>query len=359
MSSASDSDQYRVLCSSRQGKGRQQQKENSALIRLPRHRSTAALAFAAFLALPAASTLLAQTEVPAAPNKQSTEAVAGPTFPKTEPTDFSADSPTKEQVNAFLQASWGYDANRVYQVQRILKTSVPGVTNVIVLVGEKGRKETGALQFFALSDGKHIITGGEILTFGEHPYAENRSSLLSRADGPSRGAEGKDLEIVEFADFQCPHCKDAQATIEKVVTDFPNAHFVYQSFPLVQIHPQAFRAAAYGVCVAKLGGNKAFFDYSAAVYDGQAGLASEEGATLTLNSAVTKSGQAPDKVEACSKTPETKAAVDAGIKLATDLNVNQTPSLAINGRIIPIGQIDYPTLKQMITYHAANDGPAK
>jgi protein-disulfide isomerase len=326
------------------------------LTRLPLRRCSAA-ALAA-ITLFAAPVLFAQTDVPAAP-PQAPAPVAGPEFPKTEPSDFTADAPTKEQVDAFLKASWGYDTNRVYQVQRIQKTVVPGISTVVVLVGEKGRKETGALQFFALADGKHIITSGEILPFGDHPYAENRETLLKRADGPTEGAASKDLEIVEFADFQCPHCKEAQPTIQKILTDFPNAHFVYESFPLVKIHAQAFRAAAYGSCVAKLGGNKAFFDYSAAVFDGQAGLTTDDAATLTLNSAVTKAGQDPDKVEACSKTPETKAAVEAGMKLAEELNVNQTPSLAINGRIIPVGGIDYNVLKQMIAYHAANDGPAK
>jgi protein-disulfide isomerase len=302
--------------------------------------------------------LLAQTDVPAAP-AQAPSTIAGPEFPKPEPSEFTADSPTKDQVDGFLKASWGYDTNRVYQVQRIAKTVVPGVSTVVVLVGEKGHKETGALQFFALGDGKHIITSGEILPFGDHPYAENRETLIKRADGPSEGGASKDLEIVEFADFQCPHCKEAQPTIAKIVADFPNAHFVYESFPLVKIHSQAFRAAAYGACVAKLGGSKAFFDYGAAVYDGQAGLTTDDAATLTLNSAVSKAGQDPDKIEACSKTPETKATVEAGIKLAEDLNVNQTPSLAINGRIIPLGGVDYNVLKQMIAYHAANDGPAK
>jgi protein-disulfide isomerase len=182
---------------------------------------------------------------------------------------------------------------------------------------------------------------------------------MKRADGPFEGSPDKKMELVEFADFQCPHCKDAQATMDKLVKDFPNAHIVYESFPLVKIHPQAMRAAEYGVCVAKLGGNPAFFQYAAAVYDGQAGLSTEESATLTLNSAVTKAGQAPDKVEACSKTPEAKAQVDSVIKLAEDLNVNQTPSLAINGRMIPLGGIDYNTLKEMIEYHAKNDAAAQ
>jgi protein-disulfide isomerase len=327
------------------------------LIRYPLHRrSVAALAFFALLALPTTSKLLAQTDVPAAP-AQTAEA-AGPVFPKTDPSEFTADSPTKEQVSAFLRATWGFDPNIVYQIQHITKTVVPGVSSVAILVGEKGRKDLGTQQFFAMPDGKHIITGGEILPFGEHPYSDNRAALVQRANGPFRGAAGKDLEIVEFADFQCPHCKEAQPTIEKIVTDFPNAHFVYESLPLPQ-HPQAFRAAAYGACVAKLGGNTAFFDYDAAVFDGQAGLATDEGATLTLNSAVTKAGQDPDKVEACSKTPETKAAVEQGLKLADELNVHQTPSLAINGRIIALGGVSYDVLKQMIGYHAANDGAAK
>ena len=316
----------------------------------------AALTFAALLST--SHRLSAQTDVPAAPT-QGADAAAGPAFPKPDPSDFTSATPTKEQIDGFLQASWGYDTNRVYQIQRIAKTSVDGIISVIVVVGEKGQKQTGALQFFVLPDGKHIITAGEILPFSAKPYTENRATLISRADGPSKGAAGKDLELVEFADFQCPHCKEAQATIDKLTTDFPNAHFVYQSFPLVKIHPQAFRSAAYGVCVAKELGNPAFFKYSAAVYEGQAGLATDEGATLTLNSAVTAAGGAPDKIEACSKTPETKAAVEAEIKLANDLSVNQTPSLAINGRIIPLGGIEYETLKKMIAFQAAADGPAK
>jgi protein-disulfide isomerase len=326
--------------------------------RLTHHRrsSAAALAFAVLIAIPAS--LRAQTDVPAAP-VQAPAAAAGPEFPKTDPADFNADSPTKDQVNGFLQASWGYDPTRIFQVQRIIKTPVAGISSVVVLVGEKGNKQIQSLQFYVLQDGKHIIAGNDLLPFGDHPYVENRSILLKRADGPSRGGDSKDLELVEFADFQCPHCKDAQATVDKLLADFPTAHFVYQSFPLVRIHAQAFRSAAYGVCVAKLGGNKAFFDYAAAVYDGQAGLASDEGATLTLNSAVTKAGQDPDKIEACSKTPETKAAVESGIKLAEDLNINQTPSMSINGRIIPLGGINYDLLKQMISYHIAHDGAAK
>uniref|UniRef100_E6QIL8 Putative DSBA oxidoreductase n=1 Tax=mine drainage metagenome TaxID=410659 RepID=E6QIL8_9ZZZZ len=321
---------------------------------LPFRKSILIATFAALLA-PA---LLAQQNVPPAP-KEGADVAAGPVFPKIDPADFTATSPTSDEVVAFLKASWGYDQSRVYQVQRISKTSVPGVASVLVVVGEKNNKQLSALQFFTMPDGKHIITGGEIVTFGAHPYDDNRATLLSRADGPSEGSVSKNLELVEFADFQCPHCKEAQPTMAKLVADFPNAHIVYQSFPLVRVHNQAFRASAYGVCVARIGGNADFFKFASAVYDGQAGLTTDDSTTLTLNSAVTAAGLSPDKIAACSTTPETKAAVQAQIKLAEDLGVNQTPSLAINGRIIPIGGVPYDMLKMIINYQAQMDGPAQ
>jgi protein-disulfide isomerase len=247
----------------------------------------------------------AQQQVPAAPPQDSAQApaaptpAAAPTFPKPDPNNFTASTPTKEVVNAFLQTSWGYDENRVWQIQAILKTPVEGISKVVILIGDKsGKQKVAALQFFALPDGKHIIAGDDVLPFGEHPYADYRTELQQSADGPYRGSASKDFELVEFADFQCPHCKEAQANMEKLATDFPNARVIYQNYPLPQ-HPAAAEAAAYGVCVAKQGGSTAFYTFASTVFDGQDGLATSDGAALTLNSAVTKAGLDPAKVETC------------------------------------------------------------
>jgi protein-disulfide isomerase len=303
----------------------------------------------------------AQQQVPAAPAQQpSAPAPAeAPVFPKPDPANFTAASPTKETVSAFLQSNWGYDESNIWQVQEIVKTPVEGVSKVIVLVGDKsGKQKISGLVFFVLPDGKHIIVGNDILPFGEHPFAEARAELQARADGPYRGSAMKDLELVEFADFQCPHCKDAQANMEKLMVDFPKARIVFQNFPLTRIHPQARLSAAYGVCVAKLGGSNAFFQFASAVFDGQDGLATPDGATLTLNSAVTKAGLEPAKVAECAATPAAIAQVDASTKLATDLNINQTPTLMVNGRQIS-ATAPYDTLKQVIQYQAKLDGVAQ
>lgn len=317
-------------------------------------RNAGALALAAFSL--AAWSASAQQNVPPAPAEPPAPAAsAAPVFPPPDPANFTATSPTKETINGFLTTSWGYDDTRVWRVEGIMKTQVDGISRVLVYVGDKtGKQKPSAIQFYALQDGKHIIAGDEILPFGDHPYTDARDQLQKRADGPYRGSASKDLEIVEFADFECPHCKEAQPNIEKLITDFPKAHIVYQNYPLPQ-HKAAAGAAAYGVCVAKLGGSTAFFTFASAVFDGQDGLTSPDGATLTLNSAVTKAGLDPAKVDACSKEPATIAQVDASVKLAKDLNINQTPTLEVNGRQVP-ANAPYETLKQIIEYQEKLDG---
>jgi protein-disulfide isomerase len=292
------------------------------------------------------------TQTPTAPAPN-----AAPAFPKIDPRNFTASAPTKEDVNAFLQASWGYDENRIWEVAAILKTPVPNLTKVIVYVGDKtGKEKPGGFLFWALPDGKHIIAGEDVYPFGPHPYAENREVIQQRADGPYKGAADKNLELVEFADFECPHCKEAQANMEKLEADFPKARIVFQNYPLERIHPEAKLAAEYGVCVTKLGGSTAFFQFANTVYDGQEGLATADGATLTLNSAVTKAGLDPSKVAACAQDPATSQEVEKSVDLAQDLNINQTPTLMVNGRQVPIGGVPYDSLKKIVLYQEKLDG---
>lgn len=341
---------------------------------MTRHfRLFAGVAALAVLALPLVQAV-AQQQVPPAPaEKPSAPAqapatssqtppaapapAAAPVFPKPDPANFTAASPTKEEVNAFLAQSWGYDDTRVWQVEAVFKTQVEGISKVVIYVGDKtGKQKMQGLSFFVLPDGKHIVAGDEILPFGEHPYANFRAELQQRADGPYKGSASKDLELVEFADFQCPHCKEAQANMEKLATDFPKARIVFQNYPLEKIHPESKRAASYGVCVAKQGGSAAFFQFAGAVFEGQEGLSSADGATLTLNSAVTKAGLDPAKVSACASAPETDKEVESSVKLAEDVSVAQTPVLMINGRQIPVSAVPYDTLKKIVEYQAKIDG---
>ena len=186
-------------------------------------RMSAPRAGAAFLAVPlfavllfsashayaqqaASATQTPDAQAPAAP-------AAAPVFPAPSPSDFTADSPTKEIVNAFMQANLGFDENSMWQVQAIQKTPVQGISRVLVYIGDKsGKMPPYAFAFFALPDGKHIIAGDKVIPFGDRPYAEVPHDAAAEGQRPLSRTASEDLEIVEFADFQCPHCKARRPT---------------------------------------------------------------------------------------------------------------------------------------------------
>ncbi len=276
-------------------------------------------------------------------------------FPAPNLKNFTAATPSTATVDAFLKQLWGYDANRIWKVEAITTTQAPGVTRVVVFVSDKSpnaKVQTSA--FFVTPDGKHAIAGDGVVAFGPTPFAEARQMLQSRADGPARGAQGKQLMLVEFADMECPHCKEVQNTMDQLVKDFPNARVVYQNFPLMEIHPFAFKAAADGVCVAKAK-PEAFWTYLQAVYDTQGGLTAESG-DETLKNAVAKAGADPAAVNLCAATQATKDQVSASLKLGEDVGVDQTPMLAVNGHLLPVAGIPYETLKTIVAYQAEEDG---
>jgi len=310
----------------------------------------------------AASSCYAQSEPPSAPTPQEAPGAPPPQtsytephFPPENPADFTAAAPSKAEVEAFVKASWGYDTNRVWQVHAIEKTDAPGVSRVTVLAAERQAPEQIAtLVFYVTPDGHHLIAQDTVLDFGPRPFEKTYRVLQQRADGASRGATAKQFELVEFADFQCPHCKEAQPIAEKLVQDFPQAHYVFENFPLVNIHPEAYKAAVWSACVEQQGGEEAFFRYANSIFDAQNDLAGQ-GADQALRNAATSAGADPDKVAACADSPAGKAAVDASLRLGNDLKVNETPTLFIDGRPMPMMAVPYEQLKLIIEYQFSLD----
>ena len=283
------------------------------------------------------------------------DTIADP-FPPVNPKFFTADSPTAATVDSYLHALLGWDANRIWRVVGIQPTNASGVSKVTALISEKtsGAKVQPAV-FYVLPDGKHLIADAAgPQPFGADPYAANRALAQQQADGPWHGAANKDLLLVEFADLQCPHCKDAQSTMKRLAEDFPQARIVFENYPLADIHPFAEKAALYGVCVAKKNNND-FFLYMQAVFDTQGALTAETG-EQTLKDAVTKAGGDPAAVAACAASPEAKQSVAASLKLGNSLGVDQTPMLLINGRLLQLGGIPYETLRQIVAFQAGLNG---
>jgi protein-disulfide isomerase len=74
------------------------------------------------------------------------------------------------------------------------------------------------------------------------------------AGSPVRGEPGAPVSIVEFSDFQCPHCKRLQPILERVLDEYRGqVKLVFKQFPLVSVHPDAATAAAAALAAGKQG----------------------------------------------------------------------------------------------------------
>jgi protein-disulfide isomerase len=276
-------------------------------------------------------------------------------FPPVDPKNFTATSPTVDEVNSFLKAIWGYDENRIWSVAGILKTPAPGISKVVVFVGDESNPaRTSETAFFVTPDGKHAIAD-QVIDFGVKPFAEKRAMLQEKVDGPAEGAKGKDLLLVEFGDLQCAKCKDAQDSMNNLIQDFPAARIVFQTIPIAPERVVATKAAAEGICVRKAKGDAAYFTYAQFVYSHQAGLTTE-GVDATLAAAAGAAGADSAAAAACAATPATKAAIVAAGALAADMGIDVGPTLVVNGHALPLGNMSYETLKRIVAYQAQQDG---
>jgi protein-disulfide isomerase len=59
-----------------------------------------------------------------------------------------------------------------------------------------------------------------------------------------RGAAEAPVTLVEYGDFQCPHCGAAHANLQEVLRQRSNVvRLVFRHFPIVNVHPYAESAA--------------------------------------------------------------------------------------------------------------------
>ena len=254
--------------------------------------------------------------------------------------------PSEDMVNSFLFQMFGYDPTITWKVNEIRPSGVPGLAEVsVVITNPQGSNPNRLL---VSSDGKSAITG-DILPFGARPFEDARAKLEKGVSGPAKGPAKAAVTIVEFSDMQCPHCQKAAPAIEQLLALEPEAHFVFQNFPL-PLHNWAEKAADYVDCVGRAS-HDAVWKFIQKTFDEQANI-SEANADEKLKAIATASGANGDEIAACAAKPDTRARVEASVALGKSVGVNSTPTLFINGRSIP-GGAPVDVLKKIVDFQAS------
>jgi protein-disulfide isomerase len=253
--------------------------------------------------------------------------------------------PSEETVNAFMQQMFGYDPQLTWKVASIKPATAEGLAEVNVLISSpQGQQNT---KLYVTADGRHAVIG-DIIPFGTHPFDADRKALEKSVTGPSRGPADAPVTIVEFSDLECPHCKEAQPTIDKLLTEDKNARLVFQHFPLPS-HQWAAKAAAYADCIGR-SSTDAFWKFIQGTYDAQKEITpanADEKLTAVADAAGVKGAASA----ACAAKPETMARVEHSVALGKSMDVNSTPTMFINGRKLG-GGVPYEIMKELVDFAA-------
>ncbi|HXY23416.1 MAG TPA: thioredoxin domain-containing protein [Candidatus Acidoferrum sp.] len=264
----------------------------------------------------------------------------------------AAQSQTQKTIEAYLRNLYAFGPEVKLAVGPLKETPVEGLleTNVDVTIGENKENAT----FYVSKDGQYLFRG-ELSNLTKDPLAENRARI-QMTDAPSTGDANAPVTLVEYADFECPVCRNLHDVLRGLLPNYAGKiRLVFKDFPIEQLHPWARTAAIAGRCAYRQQ-PPSFWKMFDLIYDNQDIISASNAWTKMTEYA----GQARldvDAFKSCMASPEAAAAVNASHANGELLEVSSTPTVFVNGRRL-VGA-DPHLLEQYINYELARHGAGK
>src|SRR3569833_488462 len=214
-------------------------------------------------------------------------------------------------------------------------------------LGKSSRDEP----FYVSGDSKTVIRG-EILDTTKNPFQAD-IDLLKTDDQPFLGTPGAPVTIVEFADFQCPYCRQEASVVRKDLMEaFPGQIQLYfMDYPLASMHPFARGAAVLGRCIYTQN-NGSFWKNLDWIFAQQSEITPVNLLDKGLEYAKTDPDLDTAKLTACAVAPEPRTQVDRSVVIGDALKLTATPTFFINGRRM-VGTIALDDLKLVVSHEIA------
>jgi|SRR5450432_1173688 len=161
-----------------------------------------------------------------------------------------------------------------------------------------------------------------------------------RAEDHVQGDDNAECTLVEYGDYQCPHCGRAYPIVKRVQKHFgKRLRFVFRNFPLNEIHPQAESAAETAEFASTQ--NK-YWEMHDALFENQSRFSPSFFPELAQ-----KLGLDPAALKDALAKEEFKAHVRSDFMSGARSGVNGTPTFFINGQRLD-GPWDYEDLVDAI-----------
>lgn len=140
----------------------------------------------------------------------------------------------------------------------------------------------------------------------------------------SSGSKDATITLVEYGDYECPHCARAYPIVKKVQEKMGDKmRFVFRNFPLTQMHPNALHAAEASEIADKQG---KYWQMHDVLYENQDALDDE-----SLKSYAGQIGLDAGKFAADLDNDTYEEKVREDFMGGVESGVNGTPTFFING----------------------------
>jgi protein-disulfide isomerase len=194
--------------------------------------------------------------------------------------------------------------------------------------GKSPKQEKGLL---LSRDGKHLIVS-EMYPLGIDPK-QQALHTISLHDVPTQGPADAPVTIVEYADLECPTCARMQEFLEtKVVPRYGNkVRIVFKEFPLA-MHDWSMTAAIACQCAYEIN-PASYVPLRTTIFRNQT-LINITNLRESLLSYGEQVGVDRVRLAGCLDARSSKPRVQRDMDEAKRIDVNQTPTLYINGRML-------------------------
>lgn len=162
------------------------------------------------------------------------------------------------------------------------------------------------------------------------------------------GSDSAPVEVEEYADFQCPACKQfAVMTLTDVMDRLVRTGQVrwrFRDFPIVSLHPNAMAAHEAAACAGEQG---KFWEIHDQLYYNQPQWEFSRNAPRQFRGFAERVGVDLRKYDECLSTHRYAGRIQASVQQGQARGVSSTPTLIVGGMLIT-GAVAYDSMKVLI-----------
>lgn len=152
------------------------------------------------------------------------------------------------------------------------------------------------------------------------------------------GTGSSGVELVEFADFQCPSCAQFYPIVKEVKEKYKDKiTFRFRHFPLQTIHPNARAAHRAAEAAARQG---KFWEIHDLLYENQTTWSSSNNAASQFEAFAEQLGLNMDQYKADVASSDTNSIINADVSLGGSQNVTGTPTFFLDGENLDIVDVN-------------------